>query len=444
MTFTLWHLIIGALLMVTALTGSLLRRLPVTTSMVYLTVGFALGPTGGGLIRLDPLQHAEILQHVIEVALAVSLFTAGLKLREPLSEARWRLPVRLAVGTMVLTVGFVALAGVLGLDLPLGAAVLLGAILAPTDPVLASDVQVEHPFDRDRLRFSLTGEAGLNDGTTLPFVMLGLGLLGLHEIGEGGWRWLAIDVGWAVTGGLAIGGLLGTLVAHLVLYLRREHKEAVGWDDFLGLGLVALAYGLALLAHTDGFLAVFAAGLGLRQTEQRFTGPRPARPAAVALAEDQREAVEEKIATEPETGPAYMAQAVLGFNEQLERIGEVAVIVLLGGMLSSVTLPSDALWFFPLLFLVTRPAAVMLGLIGARTVRAQRPLIAWFGVRGIGSLYHLMFALRYDLPPDLARLLTGLTLATVAVSIVIHGVSVTPVMRLYERRTSQGKPVPST
>ena len=140
---------------------------------------------------------------------------------------------------MTITVGFVALIGVVGFNLPLGAAVLLGAILAPTDPVLASDVQTEHPWDVDCLRFSLTGEAGLNDGTAFPFVMLGLGLLGLHELGEFGWRWLAIDVLWAIVGGLGIGSLLGNLVGRFVLYLRREHKEAIGTDDFLALGLIA-------------------------------------------------------------------------------------------------------------------------------------------------------------------------------------------------------------
>src|SRR5919206_497446 len=131
-------------------------------------------------------------------AVLISLFTAGLKLRTALTDHRWRLPVRLAVESMIVTVGLITLVGVVGLGLPLGAAVLLGAILAPTDPVLASDVQVEGPTDQDRLRFGLTGEAGLNDGTAFPFVMLGLGLIGLHELGQAGWRWFAVDVVWAV------------------------------------------------------------------------------------------------------------------------------------------------------------------------------------------------------------------------------------------------------
>lgn len=205
-----------------------------------LGVGFALGPAGYGVIQLDPVEHSELLERVTEVSVIVSLFATGLKLRTPLFDARWRLVARLAFGSMRLTVGLIALVGVVGLRLPIGAALLLGGILAPTDPVLASDVEVKDPWDQDRLRFTLTGEAALNDGSNSPFVMLGLGLLGLN-FSANGWHWLAVDVVWATVGGLAIGWLLGTLVGQLVLYLRRTHKEAVGSDEFLLLGLIALA-----------------------------------------------------------------------------------------------------------------------------------------------------------------------------------------------------------
>jgi NhaP-type Na+/H+ or K+/H+ antiporter len=348
----------------------------------------------------------------------------------PFRDGRWRLAVRLAFGSMVLTVGLITLVGVYGLDLPLGAAVLLGAILAPTDPVMASDVQVENPGDRDRLRFALTGEAGLNDGTAFPFVMLGLGLLGLHEIGENGWRWLAVDLLWATTGGLAIGALLGWLVGCLVLHLRCHYQEAVGWDEFLALGLIAVSYGVALLAHAYGFLAVFAAGLALRRVEVHASGETP--PAEV-LAASQVGAAEE-IATDPEMAPSYMAQAVLGFNEQLERIGVVGIVMLVGSMLSFRYLPLEDLWFIPVLLLVIRPLSVALGLAGSRTSRLQRELIGWFGIRGIGSVYYLTYAIGHGLRPDLAHQLTAITLGVVTTSVVVHGFSVTPLMNLYAHR----------
>jgi NhaP-type Na+/H+ or K+/H+ antiporter len=288
---------------------------------------------------------------------------------------------------------------------------------------------VANPGDRDRLRFSLTGEAGLNDGTAFPFVMLGLGLLGLHQIGEFGWRWLVIDVGWAVLGGLAVGALLGTLVGRLVIYLRREHQEAVGRDDFLVLGLITLSYGIAVGLHTYGFLAVFAAALALRRIEMQHTGEHPADEIA-AMA---RAGTAHEIATAPQTAPAYMTETALAFNEQLERISELGVVVLLGAMLSRTYLLREALWFVPLLLLVIRPVATGLGLIGSRTSRVQRRLIGWFGIRGIGSLYYLFYALHHGLLPDLAHRLTALTLAVVAVSIILHGLSVTPLMHLYGR-----------
>src|SRR4051812_675940 len=131
MTFTLWFLIAGGLLIFMALAGSVLKRLPLSTAMVYLAVGLGLGPLGLGLLDLDIVRDAALIERVAEVAVLISLFSAGLKLRMPLSEGRWRLPGRLAIGAMMLTVGLIALVGFLGLGLPLGAAILLGGMLAP-------------------------------------------------------------------------------------------------------------------------------------------------------------------------------------------------------------------------------------------------------------------------------------------------------------------------
>jgi NhaP-type Na+/H+ or K+/H+ antiporter len=443
MGFTGWYIIVGVVLVAMALAGTVVKRLPLTPSMFYLALGVALGPYGFDLIRLDPIGQSKLLEHLTEAAVIVSLFTAGLKLRVPPWDERWRAPIRLAFGSMALTVGLIALVGTALLGLPVGAAVLLGAILAPTDPVLASDVQVGDGTDPDpdRLRFSLTGEAGFNDGTAFPFVMLGLGLLGLHDLGAGGWRWWVVDVAWAVVGGIAIGWLLGAAIGRLVLYLRRTHEEAVGLDDFLALGLLALAYGIALACSAYGFLAAFTAGLALRYVEARASGDPNSAPPDVkssASAEDQHH-----VATDPERAPAYMAQAVLGFNEQIERIAEVAVIILLGGMLLRPGLVRDAFWFVPLLLFVIRPLAVWAGLAGlGGTTGLRRGLIAWFGIRGVGSIYYLMYAISHGVASPVADRLVALTFATVAASITLHGISVTPLMNLYERRRSNRRATP--
>jgi NhaP-type Na+/H+ or K+/H+ antiporter len=357
MEFAIWSVLVGLLLVLMALGGTVLKRLPLSTAMLYLLVGIGVSPLGLDLMSPDPRENAHLLERLAEVVVLLSLFTAGLKLSPGLSDRRWALPVRLALNSMVVTVALIAGAAWLFLKLPLGACVLLGAILAPTDPVLASEVQLQQPGDQDKLRFALTGEGGLNDGSAFPFVMLGMGLLGLHELGEFGWRWLAVDVLWATAAGLGIGWFLGICIGRLVLHLRREHKEAVGLDDFLALGLIGMSYGCALLLHAYGFLAVFAAGVALRRLEQRQGGGDVSvTPVQQALIDPDR-SVADTVAVDPQHAPAFMAQAVLGFNEQVERIGEVAIVITIGALLWAVPWNAAAWWFVPLLLLVIRPLA---------------------------------------------------------------------------------------
>ena len=446
-TFTLACIIVGALLIAKTLVGSFIARLPLSAAMVYLGVGVAMGPMGFGLIRLDALKHAGLLERLTEIAVLISLFTAGLKLELPLKDRRWRIPLQLATVSMVLTVGAITAVGVFVMGLPLGASVLLGAILAPTDPVLASDVQVGNPGDRDRLRFGLTGEGGLNDGTAFPFIMLGLGLLGLHDLGDSGgvmgfagfsgWRWWAIDVVWAVFGGLGLGYGLGTLVGRAIIYLRTRHLEALGSDEFIALGLIALTYGLSLLSMTYGFLAVFAAGLALRRIDSVPPVPQGAQPerdeGKSALSQNDREAT-------GSDAPAYLMREVERFNAQLESFAEVGIVLAVGVLLATVQFRAEVLWFIPLLFLVIRPVAVAIGLVGTQVKGTQRRLMAWFGIRGIGSLYYLFYAISHALEPELAQRLLSITVAVVMASVIAHGVSVTPLMRSYEgKKAAAGK-----
>lgn len=421
-----WFLVVGALLITMALAASVMKRLPLTSAMFYLAAGVGLGPVGLNMLPVDMVADAEPLEWLSEIAVVVSLFTAGLKLRLPVRDRRWRGALRLATVAMVLTIAGITAFAVYVVGLPLGAAVLLGAVLAPTDPVLASDVQVAHEHDAEPVRLTLTGEAGLNDGTAFPFVMLGLGLLGLHETGAYGWRWWSVDLVWAVGGGLAIGAASGALLGRFVLYLRREHREAVGLDEFLALGLIAISYGGALLLHAYGFLAVFAAGLAMRRIEREHSEQRP--PDDV---KQVAQTSEEEEATNPQTAPAYMTSAVLGFNEQLEQFGEVAVVVVLGAMLAGVESYTLGCVLAGLLFLLIRPLATTAALAGTTLSGVQRAFIGWFGVRGIGSIYYLAYALTHGVTGAPARTLADLTLVVVTVSIVAHGISVTPLMKRY-------------
>jgi NhaP-type Na+/H+ or K+/H+ antiporter len=263
--------------------------------------------------------------------------------------------------------------------------------------------------------------------------MLALGLLGLYDFGGGGWRWLAVDVVWAIGGGLAIGGALGALVGQLVLYLRTAHQEAVGLDEFLALGLIAIAYGVAQLCSASGFLAVFAAGLALQRIKERS---KPGPTTSVAKVKVVLDAKSEKaIATHSDHAGTYMMEAVQGFNGQLERLAELVVVMVAGAMLSYTYIPDRAVWFLLFLFFVARPVSVWLGLIGATPVsRDQRILFSWFGIRGVGSIFYLMYAINHGLPRPMAKELIAITLTTVAASVVLHGISVTPLMSLYAKR----------
>ncbi|MCU0759933.1 MAG: cation:proton antiporter [Steroidobacteraceae bacterium] len=416
MSFDTWFVVVGLLLAAMALVAPLVRRLPLSTSMLYLAVGMAVSPLGLGLLEVDAAEHGEVMERLAEVAVLVSLFGSGVKTSGSLSRHHWGLPLRLATLSMLLTVAAIAAVGTWVLDLPPGAAILLGAILAPTDPVLASDVQVVDATDRDRLRFALSGEAGLNDGTAFPFVMLGLGLLGLHELGQGGQRWLLVDVAWATAGGLAIGAMVGAAVTRALLAIERDPRAAGSPAEHFAIGTIALAYGLALLAETYGFLAVFAAGFAHRRA---------------ALAEARRLTA----AAEPAGGPPRdLADDVLHFTDQMERIGEVGIVILVGAWLGSGEIDASRWWFPLLLFLVIRPLAVAVALPGTGHGSARGILVGWFGIRGIGSVYYLLHAINSGLPDALADRLTSLTLGVVTASILLHGISVTPLMEAYSRR----------
>jgi NhaP-type Na+/H+ or K+/H+ antiporter len=323
---------------------------------------------------------------------------------------------------MVLTIAGIAALGTLAFGLPLADAILLGAILAPTDPVLASDVQIKSLDDRDRVRFGLTAEGGMNDGTAFPFVFLGLGLLGLRDTGPFLLHWFGVDLVWAVAAGLAIGWLCGLLVGKLVVFLRRETREPIGLEEFLILGLVSLSYGLALAAEALGFLAVLAAGVAVRRIEVRQTqrieeAPEPA-----------------KAAVRSDTAPAReVAQGLLTFNEHFERIAELVAVLCLGALLSAGHFSLEGLVLALAVILLVRPVSVALGLAGLGTSRRQLALIGWFGIRGVGSLYYLAFAINLGIPQALADRLASLVVTVVATSIVVHGVSATPAMRRYRQ-----------
>jgi NhaP-type Na+/H+ or K+/H+ antiporter len=432
MTPTLWFILIGCLMLTRGLAATTISRLPVTSAIVYLIVGLVLGPVVLGVFSFNGAEQSHILETLTEIAVLISLFSAGVKMPVPITYKRWGPSFRLAWVSMSITVGLMAGFGYSVLGLPIGAAVLLGAILAPTDPVLATDVRVRHAGDSDTLRFTLTSEAGMNDGSAFPFVMLGLGLLGAGELGEFAWKWALVDVVWATLGAVAIGMFGGYLLAKLSWALRNKDPKHEVLDDLVGLGLIAVVYGLCVLAKTWGFLAVFFAGVTLRQTELLLAGAHKDRRGLLVPDDPKADPANDEV---PDPGsPLTVSGESLVFKEHLERLSELTLVLLLGGMLTL----SDWNWrtwgTALFLFLVARPVSVMLGLVGTDTSMRVRLIIGWFGVRGIGSLYYLMYAINHGLPGTLTRDLTQITAVVVALSILVHGTSVKPLMDRFWKR----------
>jgi NhaP-type Na+/H+ or K+/H+ antiporter len=423
-----WFLLVGLLMLARGLAATTISRSPFTSAIVYLGVGILLGPSFLGIFHFDPWKQSALLEMLTQTALLISLFSAGIKMPVPFKRARWDAPLRLAWISMTLTVALVALFAYYVLNFPPGAAILLGGILAPTDPVLATDVQVRHAGDKDQLRFTLTCEAGMNDGSAFPFVLLGLSLLGVGDnagIGEHLLRWLLVDVGWATAGAVAVGVLAGAGLARLGWQLRIVEPRHEIMDDLVALGLIAIVYAVATMIKASGYLAVFFAAVALRQTELVLAGAPKDRQ---GLMEPDVAKSEAAHATETSEPPMVVSAEALVFKEHLERLSELTLVLLLGGMISLRELPYETIGVAAFLFVIARPLAVYVGLMGSGVGKRMRVMTGWFGVRGIGSIFYLVYAIQAGLPPNIAHQMTGIALGVVMLSILVHGFSVKPLI----------------
>jgi NhaP-type Na+/H+ or K+/H+ antiporter len=370
--------------------------------MIYL----ALGAGVSVVIQLvdvswvDPVEDYELVERLAELAVIIALFGTGMQLDRPLRWDSWSRVARLLLIAMPVTIAAIALFGTQVMGLSLGAAIVLGAILAPTDPVLAGDIGVGPPGDEDEGEpsFSVTGEAGLNDGFAFPFL-----LLGLFVAAEGGSDWLGewalADVAYAITAGVAIGAVGGYGLGGLAVYLRKRRLLDKDFDAWLAIPSVLVIYGLAEVAGGYGFIAAFAGGLAFRRYEHTHDYNRTVHEGA----------------------------------EVVEKIGELAVILLLGSMLTFAGLGEPGLegWLLvPALLLLIRPITVFGSFVGSRLPIRERAFIAWFGVRGVGSLYYVAVAIGSGaLAADEAKVVAWTAIACVLVSVFVHGVTAEPLSR---------------
>jgi len=432
-----WTASIGFLLLLMSLASGWIRHLPVTTFSLYLAAGIVAGPWCLKLLDIELTAHAHGIARLTEIALVVSLFMTGLKLRLGFSDPSWRTAARLALPAMVLTVAGVGMVAHWLFALPWPLAMLTGAILATTDPVLANMVAVDDASDRDRLRLALSGEAGLNDGTALPFVVLALLLLGGHGSASALGKWLGQDFAWPLAGGLSIGFALGWLIGWIGVRMKTASADVTP-NDVLALALMALSYAAATALSASGFLAAFAAGLGLRHVELHVVRRHPhpdlgkddgrgtaTHPPAEVLIDPRRRNPEQ--ARKPVASMGMVVSDALSFGDTLERLIAAALVFLLGAAFANHWHPAATLLAL-LLFAVVRPLAIWLATIGSQIPRSRRLLIGWIGIRGIGSLNYLAYAATHGLGSTATSVVAEYVITTVVLSIVLHGITTPPLM----------------
>ncbi|HWW24800.1 MAG TPA: cation:proton antiporter [Caulobacter sp.] len=397
--YLLFLLGLGVIVLLVAWLPMALSRLPLSLAILCVLIGVVVFHGGVLPFRSDPLRFSTLTERLTEIVVIVSLMGAGLKIDRRIGWRRWESSWRLIAVTMPLSILAVTLMGVHGLGLPLAAALLLGGALAPTDPVLASDVQVGPPRSGEdgEARFALTSEAGLNDGFAFPFVHLAVAIALAQGMVAPALltHWLALDVLWRVAAGAGVGWAVGRALGWATFKAPHARISGTG-DGLVALGATLVAYGLAEAAHGYGFLAVFVAALALRETER-----------------DHK-----------------FHEAMHDFAEQVERLLMMLVLVLLGGAVAGGLLDSltwKEIAFGLGLVFVVRPLAGWIGLIGAPHSMRERAVVAFFGIRGLGSFYYLAYGLNHG---DFHRWdrLWAITGFVVLCSILVHGVTATPLM----------------
>ncbi|MER8709754.1 sodium:proton antiporter [Mesorhizobium sp. M1088] len=398
--------VFGAIVLLTAWLPMLLRKLPLSLPMVCIAVGVLLvWSPFSPLIGVNPLENRVLTERLTELVVIIALMGAGLKLDRPVSWRGWESSWRLIGVAMPLTIAGIAFIGWSILGLGLAAALLLGAALAPTDPVLASDIQVGPPQSgkEDEVRFALTSEAGLNDGAAFPFVYLAIAIALFRASGEPFFtHWVLVDVLWKIAAGLVIGWLGGKVMGYLTFRLPKRSGLSETKDGFVALGITCLAYGSTEVLHGYGFLAVFVAAVALRSIERQHE----------------------------------YHESLHDFAEQIERLLMMVLLVCFGAAIAEGSIFNALSWQViattALVLFIVRPIAAWFGLIGFPAPSREKAFIAFFGIRGLGSFYYLAFALGQAEFEGATTLWVTVCFAVLS-SIVMHGVMVTPVMRQLDR-----------
>ena len=362
-----------------------------SSSALLMLLGLVAYTIPGMPAALDPTESPRVWELISEFVLIVVLFAAGLRIDNIGSFRLWQPTLQLLVIAMPLTIA--AIAGLAwGLaEMTLAGAVLLGAALAPTDPVLAGDVQVGPPLEGNEhpVRFTLTAEAGLNDGLAFPFVYLGL-LIASANSDPSIWltEWLLRDVFFRISVGAVMGAAVGWLLGKVLFSNWGRGAIEKGGPGVIALAAVLLCYGIVELAEGYGFVGAFVAGLVCRRVQERHQFHR----------------------------------RLHAFSEAVEQAVTAILLVLVGSTLpdlwSSLDWRHSVIGFS--LLLVIRPAAGWFALKGTALASNDRWIVSFFGVRGIGSIYYIAYASGHVEFVN-ENQLWALVAYTIFASAVIHG-----------------------
>ncbi|MEN0074932.1 MAG: sodium:proton antiporter [Paracraurococcus sp.] len=396
---------LGLLIALVAWLPLALKRLPLSLPIVCIGIGAALFSLPQLGLRPLPYDHPDVTERFTEFVVIIALMGAGLKLDRVFEWRRWMVAWRLLAITMPLSIAAITGLGVWALGLSWPVALLVGASLAPTDPVLAADVQVGPPKtgEEDEVRFGLTSEAGLNDGLAFPFVQLAIALAAAASTGEPWFvEWLTYRVLWEIGAGILGGWLIGRAFGWLTFHVPAEKKLVRTDDGLVAIAATLVSYGLTEIIHSYGFLAVFVTALTFRRAHREHE----------------------------------FQLRMHDVTEQIERLAMMVLLLLFGGALISGLLAAIS-WVEAglalAILLVIRPVAGLIGLAGFRAERGEKLTLAFFGIRGVGSLYYLAYGMNRMEVAE-AEHLWGFVGLVVLLSILLHGLTVTPIMRSLDRQ----------
>jgi NhaP-type Na+/H+ or K+/H+ antiporter len=402
--YILWLTGCGVLIALVSWLPLALKRLPLSLPIICIGIGLAVFFSKAAPFSPMPMNMPKVTERLTEFVVIIALMGAGLKLDRPFHWRRWGVTWRLLAITMPLSIAAIMAIGVWGLGLTAIAALLLGASLAPTDPVLAADVQVGPPKcgEEDEVRFGLTSEAGLNDGFAFPFVNLAIGLALATQTGEPWAReWILHDVLWKIAAGLALGWIIGRIFGWLTFHVPAETRLAQTGDGLIAIAATFISYGLTEMFEGYGFMAVFVTALVLRRSHRDHD----------------------------------FNHQMHALTEQVERLAMMVLLILFGGALIGGLLApliwQDWLAAFAII-LVVRPVTGLIGMIGLKADMSEKLTLAFFGIRGVGSFYYLAYALNHANFPQPDRLWAIVGLVAL-LSILLHGLTVTPIMRGLDR-----------